>query len=283
MSWEQFTASLSRAFSNEYVFTIQNISLFTLVVLICLIIVFIIRYDAIRSDVKRRIAYQETQKFLRKKRRLSQDGNKRDWYRMEIELPFQWYPLSLADSVTAQDFYQGVAIDISGGGLLFQTEKISTLDEQIQILLPIDGKTLELTGQVVRAQAEEIDGINCYLAGVKFINIREGQRDKIVSWIMKLQAEELLEQKEQPTPELVTEDPDPELTSLDQSVYLKKIWEKLLTEQNITFSGIWQADEIDLIFKLENEELMNLKGVMTASMAEEKDDLTINLKIYPKQ
>ncbi|HZJ84012.1 MAG TPA: PilZ domain-containing protein [Syntrophomonadaceae bacterium] len=281
MSWEEFTTSLNQAFSNKNVFTFENILFFLLVLILCLIIIYIVRYEAIKTNIKRRIAYQETRKRLFKKRSLSQDSNKRDWYRIETDIPFKWYPLPIPTYIQEKNFYDAIAIDISGGGLLFYTHEIATLNEEILLLLNLDGTSLQLIAQILRVQTEERDGEKYYLTGVKFTSIREGQRNKIISWILKSQAEDILKQETESDPEIPTEEimlPQQEIPSP-----AKEIWEKIISEQNVVFSGTWQGEEVDLLFRLNDYGLINLKGMISGDMKEDQGKLTINIEIHSQE
>ncbi len=280
MSWEEFASSLNRAFSNKNVFTFENILFFLLVLILCLIIIYIVRYETIKANIKRRIAYQETRKRLLKKRSHSQDSNKRDWYRIETEIPLKWYPLPIPSHIQAKNFYDATAVDISGGGLLFYTHEIAALNEEILLLLNLDDMDLQLSAQTLRVQSEEKDGEKYYLTGVKFTNIREGQRNRIISWILKSQAEDLLNRETETDSDLPPEEtivPEQEVPSPN-----KEIWEKIISGQNVVFSGSWQGEEVDLLFRLNDEGLINLKGSISGDMKEEGEKLTINIKIYPQ-
>lgn len=275
ISWNDFANSLNHAFSNENIFTIQNISLLILILLISVIIIIIIRYDAIKQDIERHIAYQETQKEILRKKQLNKNSNKRAWYRMDTELPFKWYPLPIPSHIKPKNFYDGIAIDISGGGLLFYTEEISNLNEEIKLLLPLDNITLDLTAQIVRAQAEEKEGMACYLAGVKFTKIREGERDKIISWIMKSQAEDLVNQKI-----TAIQKKDIEIDNSDDiEIPLTYILDEKITKTLINDYN----NEVNILIPTSEDELLSLKGHIINSLEDEEDSLIINIKTNLKQ
>lgn len=193
--WEEFANSLNYAFSAESIFTIVNILLFILILLVIVAIVLILRFNLISSATRQGLAYEEVRLEMLRRKQLEISDNKRDWYRMDTELPFKWHPLPIPPNVKERNFHNAVAIDISGGGLLFYTDEIAALNEEVQIILTLDNLTLSLKGQIVRAQAEQTaDSIN-YLVGIKFLNIRGGERDKIIHWIMRTQAEEIVNLK----------------------------------------------------------------------------------------
>ncbi len=120
-------------------------------------------------------------------------GNKsqREWVRLPVNLHLLY---ALHDS----DIYRkSRMINLGGGGLLFATNQKLKLKENLKIIIELDtGEKLNLAAMVVRF-TENTGGPDNYnfLVGVKFINIRKGEQDRLVRMILKNQREFLQEEK----------------------------------------------------------------------------------------
>lgn len=83
------------------------------------------------------------------------------------------------------DFMEVMSIDISGGGLLLQTNHAIDINENLDIIFKLDNFTISTTGRVVRSFPAD----NSYRIAIKFEKISEIERDKIVGFIFQKQRE----------------------------------------------------------------------------------------------
>lgn len=82
-----------------------------------------------------------------------------------------------------QASYKGILLDISGGGFrLGTTEKLS-LKEIIEADIPIENDRIKVLGEIVRVEKQQD---NMYYCGIRYINIDERTRDKIIQFIFTL-------------------------------------------------------------------------------------------------
>ena len=96
---------------------------------------------------------------------------------MPLQMEFKWHHWPLEDDDARPKIYTGLALDLSGGGMLFQTTEFLTLNDQIKLWLNIDETRIELTAEVVRIRKRpDEEGRPFYLIGVKFTDIREDIR-----------------------------------------------------------------------------------------------------------
>lgn len=147
--------------------------------------------DTARTEKKQRLsqkAYQE-----RKRMQLASRQQKRNWFRVKTNAEILWEPLGKSDISEEEEFQKDKLIDVSGGGLCFATEVNLGLDDKIRVLLPISNKqSLFLNGQVVRV----IEKDERNLVSIKFLDIRESQRDKIIAALINIQRNAIKEEKD---------------------------------------------------------------------------------------
>ncbi len=109
---------------------------------------------------------------------------RRNWFRLTTRAEFKWLPVDQTAQVRINRYKSDALHDISGGGMCFSTNEKLKSGDQIRILL-YTGATepLFLNGRVIRVNA---DNANDKIS-VEFVGIRDGQRDKIVAWILARQ------------------------------------------------------------------------------------------------
>lgn len=83
------------------------------------------------------------------------------------------------------DFMEVMSIDISGGGLLLQTNHAIDINENLDIIITLENFTISTTSRVVRSFPAD----NSYRIAIKFEKISEIERDKIVGFIFQKQRE----------------------------------------------------------------------------------------------
>lgn len=123
---------------------------------------------------------------------------KRSWFRLKTSAEFKWAYARDDLKVNETQYKRDRLVDISGGGLCFRTaEKLNTGDN-IRIFLDAgEDKPLSLNGQVLRVQEDAAgDSVVCKVS-VQFRHLPGGQRDRIVSLIMKRQRETITQTKGQ--------------------------------------------------------------------------------------
>ncbi|HEX2924707.1 MAG TPA: PilZ domain-containing protein [Ruminiclostridium sp.] len=120
----------------------------------------------------------------REKARSQTSSQKRNWFRFQTNAEFKWIPAEQAERVKEKNYHTSQMIDISGGGLSFKTTEPVRPGDELHIQLPIDGgKPFPVDALVIRV-AEEEDGNKI---SVEFLGLRDGHRDRIVSWIQRTQ------------------------------------------------------------------------------------------------
>ncbi|WP_197079039.1 PilZ domain-containing protein [Candidatus Syntrophocurvum alkaliphilum] len=281
-SWYEFSSSMSRSFNKVDIFSFSNLFILILIILTIAFIIYFLRREAVRQNLEARQAYKE---FLKQQRikRLPQavEGQKRNWFRLKTELDIQWIPSSLADKYNKKDYYKGCVINISGGGLLFRSNELVTANE-VEFYIELDGELMHLNGEVVRVEEEQENDDKKYLVGVKFINIKEVQRDYIISWITKSQREEVSNNKEELNEE--SEDNNEktnkieEFTANQETTNEKEDQDNLFRAEPIHFTGFKKDEQIQL--KLDREgENVTIKGEVINSQEDDYGNLTITINI----
>lgn len=84
---------------------------------------------------------------------------------------------------SSKSIYKGILLDISGGGFRLGTSEKLNLKELIEADLPIEDERIKVLGEVVRVEKQQD---NIYYYGIKYINIEERTRDKIIRFIFTL-------------------------------------------------------------------------------------------------
>lgn len=108
----------------------------------------------------------------------------RNWYRLATRAEFRWIPAEQALKVRTNRYKVDHLLDISGGGISFTTTENLKPEDRIRILLyPGSSEPMFLDGKVIRV----VSGDGTHKVSVEFLGIRDGQRDKIIAWIMSRQ------------------------------------------------------------------------------------------------
>lgn len=79
--------------------------------------------------------------------------------------------------------YKGILLDISGGGCRLGTTERLNLKELIEADLILEEERIKVLGEVVRVEKQKD---NIYYCGIRFDNIDERTRDKIIKFIFTL-------------------------------------------------------------------------------------------------
>lgn len=109
---------------------------------------------------------------------------RRFYVRLKVTFDVDFRPVS-----SEEEFYRGTSIDISGGGVLFISNHAVNVGDIIEMKISLPLKApLEALARVVRAEKSGIK-TNSYLIAVVFENLRESQRDLVISFVFEKQRE----------------------------------------------------------------------------------------------
>jgi Tfp pilus assembly protein PilZ len=88
-----------------------------------------------------------------------------------------------------ENYEKAKAVNISGGGLLFTTDKKLEQNENLQIVLNFaDDRRMDIAGQVAWISENTAENKEkLYLVGVKFSDIKASDRDGLISRILQKQ------------------------------------------------------------------------------------------------
>ena len=115
---------------------------------------------------------------------------RRAWVRVPAVLNFLYAAVDAANPDQELEFQRAQTLDISGGGLLFATDRSFLPDDRLKIILelPPDQK-IELVGRVARIVNNPSGAWRRFSVGVEFIQIGERDRDRIIRWVFERQRE----------------------------------------------------------------------------------------------
>lgn len=184
-----FTLPISAANRNDLLFDLQdtfnspaadkvNGWLILIVLLACAVMLLVFYFG---SSQRKKELQTSREMHLETIRNQKSPNQKRNWFRLTTNEKFEWVPIDEYFDETTSEYIKDHLIDISGGGLSFSTHTVIKAGQAINFLLSLGQKTpLPLKGKVIRVTND--DGVN--IVSVQFVNIRDGQRDRIVSWIL---------------------------------------------------------------------------------------------------
>lgn len=110
-------------------------------------------------------------------------GQNREWLRLPVN---QYFVYSRGDE---EIYEKAKAVNISGGGLLFTTDKKLEQNENLQIVLNFaEDKRMDIAGQVAWISENSAENKERrYLVGVKFGEMKASERDGLISRILQKQ------------------------------------------------------------------------------------------------
>lgn len=113
---------------------------------------------------------------------------RRDYYRLKITKPIWFkkiYKNKASNSIS--QYYEGILLDISGGGLLFCSKHEMEKNDLLELKIFIsENKKLNLYGSIVRKQYD-IQKSFLYEYGVKFENISIADKNALMKFIFEEQ------------------------------------------------------------------------------------------------
>lgn len=178
VTWHDFSRSLNSAFSGGQLFETKNVLGFFLTALFIMMVVLVFR----RSSKKEKEIFRKPPGWTPV--RPQGLGQKRYWFRMGTSAEFEWIFAGEALRAGKDKYNKDRLVDISGGGICFATTAKLNPGDEIKFFIDIGrDRPMPLNGKVVRV--EEGDESGMHKVAVQFINILSGERDRIVSWIMR--------------------------------------------------------------------------------------------------
>ncbi|WP_075724341.1 flagellar brake protein [Tissierella creatinophila] len=75
---------------------------------------------------------------------------------------------------------EGLILDLSAGGVKLSTKESFNIGKRLVLVINFDKQNIILKGKVVHKEINLIPKKTVYLYGVKFIDIKEGQQEKII-------------------------------------------------------------------------------------------------------
>lgn len=121
---------------------------------------------------------------------------RRNYVRISITMPIKFaYIRSKAAALYPADrileknhlhlspWKMGTTLDLSGGGMKLRTAEPLGADQLILIQLDIEGLRYHIKGKAMRSSAKILSGQVIYDVGIKFVDLSESERDKIIGFI----------------------------------------------------------------------------------------------------
>ena len=109
---------------------------------------------------------------------------RRNYVRVSVVYPIT-FQVVLEDSLS--DTYEGTTLDLSGGGLMFKTEKRLKRGSLLDTHIFMPKRILHLPLRVIRSEREE--DTKLYITSSEFIDISERIRDDIIRCVFEIQRE----------------------------------------------------------------------------------------------
>ncbi|MEN6389937.1 MAG: PilZ domain-containing protein [Syntrophomonas sp.] len=196
--WTEFARALNNSMGGHQVFT-RNTFIVLAIIIVVTIVLFIMnriywrnRKEEIAQYEKRRLEHIEQPA----RPKPSTSNQRRQWFRIKTNLLIKWIQSLRASTVKETQYNRDQLVDISGGGLSFTTHSALSPDDELNFQLDIGSKKpLNLKGKVLRVQDDGDTVQPTYFVAIQFSDLLSGERDRLVSWILKGQREELQEIK----------------------------------------------------------------------------------------
>lgn len=113
---------------------------------------------------------------------------RRNYYRLKIVKPIKYRIIDTSlNSGTEDDFYKGILLDISEGGIMFCTKKEMEFNDVLEIETDLNnGNIIKVRGTIVRKQYNT-EKTFLYEYGVKFQNVARADKDILMKFIFQEQ------------------------------------------------------------------------------------------------
>lgn len=214
VDWSSFTRTVNDTFSGNNPHSSNNIIVLLLALFTVVLFAVISRFYQAKEK-KEILQYEVNREKKRSQLNSSADAKQqRKWFRIRQSLLLKWIPSFKAIYARESQFEKAELIDISGGGLRFQTDSMLKVDDELTFVLDIgDKKPLSLRGRVLRVEEKEAPDRPVFQVAVQFGDLLSGERDRLVSWITKGQREIIHEERIAGSAEIPAESPAGEETS----------------------------------------------------------------------
>ncbi len=193
LNWDEFSGAVNKGFRENQVFGFDDFMLLMVIILVSLIVVAIFRAQDMRKTKEMNRSFAEYKERTRAASAGKQQN--RQWFRLRTRAEFSWILASKADTARQNQYHQDQLVDISGGGLSFQTAENLEANDEIVLILDTGGvKPLNIKGRVIRTveennKAEDGNNAALYNVAIQFVGLTGGQTDQIVNWITKRERE----------------------------------------------------------------------------------------------
>ncbi|MFO7294587.1 MAG: PilZ domain-containing protein [Clostridia bacterium] len=112
---------------------------------------------------------------------------RRNFYRLKINLPVLFRLAEQGNQADGANYIKAYTVDVSGGGMRLLTDEELKPGQQLECRLSIGEKDfLELKGLVIRV-GPCVEGHYRFEAGIKFVDILESERDRLIRFIFQQQ------------------------------------------------------------------------------------------------
>lgn len=139
-----------------------------------------------RAHVLERLSQPIPVLVINKPQEFFKVDQKRTYVRLTINLPLRFHYLNREDS----EVYDGVTVDISAGGILFNTTEALTKGDKLQVELCLSEQdSIQSAAQVIRVFSKHRGNSRNCKAAVEFEDISENQRDRIFRFVFEKQRE----------------------------------------------------------------------------------------------
>ncbi|MEL7597525.1 MAG: flagellar brake domain-containing protein [Clostridiaceae bacterium] len=85
-------------------------------------------------------------------------------------------------------FFEGTAVDLSGGGLRLITKHKVEKDANLLIALPFTDGGILVKGKAMRVDQDEMKNIVC---GINFVDVKASEQEKIIGYVFQIMREQM--------------------------------------------------------------------------------------------
>jgi hypothetical protein len=112
---------------------------------------------------------------------------RRGCFRVRVAVPFSFQVLRAPDDPGPPLGAKARTLDLSGGGLRFETDLRLTLDAHLQLLLHLGTDRPLLEGRVVWGERSRLPGPPRFSYGVEFTDLPQQDRDRVICFLLAQQ------------------------------------------------------------------------------------------------
>lgn len=92
------------------------------------------------------------------------------------------------DNFSKLKFFEGTAVDLSGGGLRMITKHKIEMDTNVLMALPFHDGGVLVKGKVMRVDQDEMKNIVC---GINFMDLKASEQEKIIGYVFQVMREQM--------------------------------------------------------------------------------------------